>query len=163
MSGNKSLYVCIKEVFQLWVQPWFLLQNTKKLCRAMVQCFPMTTCNCYSCSDLITAGEFEQEVSDHPPYSPHLASSHCHPLTYLKNWLSSQPSNNIVLMEGSQLADSFDTNMHDLVPQFRQWPHWEVAHICISFLYTFLSWCFVISSPNVTFWIVLLLWHCIWA
>jgi histone-lysine N-methyltransferase SETMAR len=30
---------------------------------------------------------FNWEMSDHPPYSPDLASSDYHLFTYLKNWL----------------------------------------------------------------------------
>jgi hypothetical protein len=37
---------------------------------------------------------FNWELSDHSPYSPHLAPSDYHLFTYLKIWLGSQPFNN---------------------------------------------------------------------
>jgi histone-lysine N-methyltransferase SETMAR len=37
---------------------------------------------------------FNRELFDHPSYSPDLAPSDYHLLTYLKNWLGSQHFNN---------------------------------------------------------------------
>jgi transposase len=65
---------------------------------------------------------FNWELFDHPPYSPDLAPSDYHLLTYLKNWLRSQRFNNNELMKGfktwlsSQVADFFDTGIQKLIP-----------------------------------------------
>jgi hypothetical protein len=64
-------------------------------------------------------------MSDHPPYSPDLAPSDYHLLTYLKNWLGSQSFNNNELMEGvktwlsSQAADLFDAGINKLIPRYK--------------------------------------------
>jgi hypothetical protein len=49
---------------------------------------------------------FNWELFDHSPYSPDLAKSNYHLLTYLKNWLQSQRFNNNEeeeLMEGVKM------------------------------------------------------------
>jgi hypothetical protein len=58
------------------------------------------------------------ELFDQPPYSPDLAPSDYHLLTYLSDWFGSQHfSNNEELMEGvkmwlsSQATDFFDTGI----------------------------------------------------
>jgi histone-lysine N-methyltransferase SETMAR len=65
------------------------------------------------------------ELSDHPHYSPDLATSDYHLLTYLKNWLGSQHfNNNEELMEGtktwlsSQAADFFNTSIQKRIPRY---------------------------------------------
>jgi hypothetical protein len=71
----------------------------------------------------------------------------------VKTWLS------------SQAADFFDTSIQKLiaqwhVPQFWRWLCWEVAQVCMYFLYIIIflvTACFVNSSPESTFWIALIL------
>jgi histone-lysine N-methyltransferase SETMAR len=63
------------------------------------------------------------ELIDHPPYSPDIALSDYHLITYLKKWLRTQCFNNNELMEGlnewlcSQAEDFFDTGIQKLIPQ----------------------------------------------
>jgi hypothetical protein len=66
---------------------------------------------------------FNWELFDHPLYSPDLAPSDYHLLTYLKIWLGSQRhSNNEELLEGvktwlsSHAAGFFDTGIQKLFP-----------------------------------------------
>jgi hypothetical protein len=68
---------------------------------------------------------FNWELSDHPTYSPDLASRDYHLFTYLRNWLRSHHfNNNEELMEcvktwlGSRAADFFDTRIQKLIPRY---------------------------------------------
>jgi hypothetical protein len=69
-----------------------------------------------------TAGDFNWELFDHPPYSPDLALSYYYLFIYLKNWLGSQCFNKNELMEGVKMwltpwaADFFDTGIQKLIP-----------------------------------------------
>jgi hypothetical protein len=60
---------------------------------------------------------FNWDLFDHPPYSPDIALSDDHLLTYLKKWLESHCINNNELMESiktllsSQAADFFETDI----------------------------------------------------
>jgi hypothetical protein len=103
---------------------------------------------------------------DHPPYSPELAPSDYHLLTYLKNWLGSQCFNNNELMEGvktwlsSQAADFFDNGIQKRIPRYNKGLNAGGDYIekwlkctCV-FLYIiniFLIASFVNSSLEVTF------------
>jgi hypothetical protein len=90
----------------------FVLQNTKKLCRATQnKSHGMLRSSVVLLKDNVhphTAARtwavlehFNWEFSDHPPYSPDLALSSYYLFTYLKNWLGSQSfNNNEVFMEG---------------------------------------------------------------
>jgi histone-lysine N-methyltransferase SETMAR len=68
---------------------------------------------------------FNWELFDHPPYSPDLASSDYHLITYLKNWLGSQRFNDnedslqsvVETLLSSQAADFFDTGVQKLIPR----------------------------------------------
>jgi hypothetical protein len=67
---------------------------------------------------------FNWKLFDHPFYSPDLALSDCHLITYPKNWLGSWHFiNNEGLMEGvktwlsSQAADFFDTVIQNHIPR----------------------------------------------
>jgi hypothetical protein len=67
---------------------------------------------------------FNREQSDYSPYSPALAPSDYHLITYMKNWLGSQHFNsNEELMEGvrtwlsSHAGGFFDTCIHKLITQ----------------------------------------------
>jgi transposase len=70
---------------------------------------------------------FNWELSDHPPYSPDLAPSDYHLLTYLKNWLRSQHFNNNEeeLMErvktwlSSQAANVSNTGIQKLISRYK--------------------------------------------
>jgi histone-lysine N-methyltransferase SETMAR len=79
---------------------------------------------------------YNWELFDHPPYSPGLALSNYHLLTYLKNWLRSQHfSSNEELVEGvkmwlsSKAVDFFDTGIQKLIPQYEKCL--KSVHICV--------------------------------
>jgi histone-lysine N-methyltransferase SETMAR len=68
---------------------------------------------------------FNWELYGHTAYSPDLAPSDNHLLSYMKNWLGSQRlSNNEELTEGvkswlsSQAADFFDTGIQELILRY---------------------------------------------
>jgi hypothetical protein len=99
------------------------------------------------------------ELFDYPPYSPDLAPSGYHLLTYLKDLFGSQRLNsNEEMMEGvrtwlsSQAADIFGTGIQNLFPDTTCASILAVTTqlkfvIQLSFL---IAW-FVNSSPEVTF------------
>jgi hypothetical protein len=63
---------------------------------------------------------FNWELFDHSPYSPDLAPSDYHLLTYLKNWLRSQRfNNNEELMEGIKTWLCFDTGLQKFIPRYK--------------------------------------------
>jgi hypothetical protein len=116
---------------------------------------------------------FDWELFDHPPYSPDLAPSDYHQFIYLNNWSESQRFNsNEELMEGvktwlcSQVAECFCTGTQHLFPDTTNASFPTVTtlrsslSVYLVFVYNtifYLIACFVKSSPEVTFRIVLVL------
>jgi hypothetical protein len=119
----------------------------------------------YSCSHSSTAGSFQLGVVWPPALQPWSRSERLPPDCYMKNWLRWQHfNNNEELMEGfktwlsSQAADFLDTGIQKLI--LRWWLCWEVASVGTYFLYMVsfsLIFCFVNSSPEVTFRLALVL------
>jgi hypothetical protein len=88
---------------------------------------PWQWASAYSCSHSSTAGAFQLELFDHPPYSRDLAPSDYHLFTYLKDWLGSQHlNNNEELIDGvktwlsSQAADFYDIGIQKLIPWYHK-------------------------------------------
>jgi hypothetical protein len=98
-----------------------------------------------------------------PPYSPALAPSDYHLLTYLKNWLRSQRfNNNEELMEGVKTWLNFDTGIKNLfhdtgtsVPAVTTWKNSLSMYVFFIYNNFFRIVCFVNISPEVTFRIAL--------